>query len=111
MKAALNVLALQGGRRIAVLGEMGELGDSANSMHLELADYAASTEIDNFWLIGKYAESMAARIGNRAEVFETKSDIAYSIPKASDVPICVLLKASRSIALEDVLEIYMRGMH
>jgi UDP-N-acetylmuramoyl-tripeptide--D-alanyl-D-alanine ligase len=111
MKAALNVLALQGGRRIAVLGEMGELGDSANSMHLELADYAASTEIDNFWLIGKYAESMATRIGNRAEVFETKSDIANSIPKASDVPICVLLKASRSIALEDVLEIYKRGTH
>jgi UDP-N-acetylmuramoyl-tripeptide--D-alanyl-D-alanine ligase len=111
MKAALNVLALQDGMRVAVLGEMGELGDLALAMHLEIADYAAASEIENIWLIGAYADAMAEHIGSKAKVFTSKSAIAESLAQMPEQPVCVLLKASRFVALEEVIDILKRGLH
>jgi len=109
MKSALDVLSLDSRYRIAVLGEMGELGDVARREHEELAEYASNKNIEEVWLYGKYAENMAQIIGAKAKVFVSKESIAASLRSIDKLPATVLLKASRFVALEEVLELYQRG--
>ncbi|KZY65800.1 UDP-N-acetylmuramoyl-tripeptide--D-alanyl-D-alanine ligase [Oleiphilus sp. HI0066] len=109
MKAALDVLAAHGGNRIAVLGEMGELGSLAGEMHRELAQYASELPVDEVWLLGNFALEMASELGEKAKVFESKSEIAEALAQLSDLPATVLLKASRFVALEEVIELFRRG--
>ena len=56
MLAALAVLATAspeaGGRRVAVLGDMLELGDTARRLHRELAEPLIAAEVDRVFLIG-----------------------------------------------------------
>ena len=109
MKAGLDVLTVDNSYRIAVLGEMGELGSLAEQMHLELAEYAAKSQIEEIWLIGQYAEQMASRIGSKATVFKTKQAIANALADVKEKPVTVLLKASRFVALEEVANQFKRG--
>lgn len=109
MKAGLDVLAVDDNYRIAVLGEMGELGELAEQMHLELADYAAKSQIEEVWLIGRYAQQMAGRIGSKAAVFNTKQEIANALAEVKENPVTILLKASRFVALEEVVSLFHRG--
>ncbi len=102
MLAALRVLAEQNGRRIAVLGEMGELGNEAETYHLKLADEAAHMPIDRFYLIGPFAKSMADIIGAHAFVKSSKADIARALKDDIKGVSVVLLKGSRSAAMEEV---------
>src|SRR5205807_3993995 len=61
MRAALAVLAATepgaGARRVAVLGDMLELGDASERLHRELAELLAAAELDRVFLIG---QAMAA---------------------------------------------------
>ena len=61
MRAALAVLAATepaaGARRVAVLGDMLELGDASERLHRELAEPLAAAEVDRVFLVG---EAMAA---------------------------------------------------
>ena len=61
VEAALAVLGAvapgPGGRRVAVLGDMLELGDAAPGLHRELAAPLAAAEVDRVFLVG---EAMAA---------------------------------------------------
>lgn len=109
MVAAIDVLALESGLTIAVLGEMGELGADEERLHREVAKHAASSDIDEFWLIGRFAQAMSDVIGERARVFCTKEEIALAMSQIENEPTTVLLKASRFVALEGVIELYMRG--
>ena len=109
MMAGLDVLAVDDCYRIAVLGEMGELGELAHSMHIDVADYAANSAIEEIWLIGQYAEDMAKRIGSKARVFGSKQEIANALLNLQVAPATILLKASRFVALEDVVTMYKRG--
>ncbi|KZZ68159.1 hypothetical protein A3765_18405 [Oleiphilus sp. HI0130] len=109
MKAGLDVLAAEASYRIAVLGEMGELGGLAERLHLELAEYAAQSQIEEIWLIGQFAEQMASRIGSKATVFNSKQAIANALAGVNQNPLTVLLKASRFVALEDVVSLHKRG--
>lgn len=56
MKAAFAVLGAAvpagGGRRVAVLGDMLELGDMAESLHRELAELLAAAKVDRVFLVG-----------------------------------------------------------
>jgi UDP-N-acetylmuramoyl-tripeptide--D-alanyl-D-alanine ligase len=67
MKAAIELLdasPVEGqGRRIAVLGDMLELGDHAPKLHAGLADVIAATSTDLILLAGPEMKALADRIG------------------------------------------------
>ena len=77
MKTALHTLeeltVKQGGRRIAVLGDMAELGNDAVAMHREVGRIAASSNIDILICYGSLSADMAeeARKLNKLKVFHT----------------------------------------
>jgi UDP-N-acetylmuramoyl-tripeptide--D-alanyl-D-alanine ligase len=101
------------GRRVAVLGDMAELGVHSESAHDEVGRRAAELGIGQLFAIGKMASVMAraARDAGLNRVFEfadveTAAAAVKSFVKAGDV---VLLKASRATRLERIAELLRFG--
>ncbi|MFE8925538.1 UDP-N-acetylmuramoyl-tripeptide--D-alanyl-D-alanine ligase [Streptomyces rochei] len=101
-RAALDALAtIEGGRSIAVLGEMLELGADSEAEHRAVGEYAAS-RADVVAAVGEAARPIAAGVGERTVVL---ADTAAAIDwlrghlAAGDV---VLVKASRGARLDEV---------
>lgn len=108
MKASMDVLDLAIGRKVAVLGDMGELGDDASRMHYETGAYASKKGIDLVCAIGTLGKEIAAGASDSGvkEVlwFETKADflaVASEFLKDGDN---VLVKASHGMHLEEIVE-------
>jgi UDP-N-acetylmuramoyl-tripeptide--D-alanyl-D-alanine ligase len=110
MVAALETLCalpLQG-RRVAVLGDMAELGAQSEAAHAEIGRRAAELGIGQLFAVGRMAPVIAAaaraaglsRVIEFADVEAAKSAVK-SFLKAGDV---VLLKASRASRLERIAE-------
>lgn len=55
MRASLDVLKTATGRKIAVLGDMGELGENERQLHYEVGAYAADAGIDALFCVGELA--------------------------------------------------------
>ncbi|NUU21901.1 MAG: UDP-N-acetylmuramoyl-tripeptide--D-alanyl-D-alanine ligase, partial [Streptomycetaceae bacterium] len=101
-RAALDALAaIEGGRRIAVLGEMRELGDGSEAEHRAIGEYAAA-RADVVVAVGEAARPIADGAGERA-VTPGGNDAAVDWLRrhlaAGDV---VLVKASRAALLDEV---------
>ena len=110
MRAALETLCglpLQG-RRVAILGDMAELGAQTEAAHAEIGKFAAELKIGQLFTVGKNsaATAKAARDAGLLRVIEfTDVEAAMKVMtnflKPGDV---VLLKASRSSRLERIAE-------
>ena len=59
MKASIDVLATSEGRKMAVLGDMGELGENEKKLHYEVGEYLAKKEIDVLFCAGELSEEIA----------------------------------------------------
>ncbi len=73
MKASLSVLADVETRKVAVLGDMGELGDGGRELHREVGSYAADLAVDSYILVGELSEEIAEGLkagGSKAEIHE-----------------------------------------
>lgn len=105
-RAALETLAGWPGarRRIAVLGDMLELGADAARLHRETG---AATRDAALWVVGAHAEDYAAgakRAGVETRVFAGKPALAQALRALLQPGTVVLVKASRGAALEEVIE-------
>lgn len=110
MRAGLKTLAgLQiPGRRVAVLGRMGELGPHAESSHREVGGYAAELGLDAVFSVGEEAAlitSQAGASGGSGEYrnFSSHAAVAACLTEWLHEGDAVLLKGSRSAAMEQVL--------
>jgi UDP-N-acetylmuramoyl-tripeptide--D-alanyl-D-alanine ligase len=106
MLAALETLRDFEGRRIAVLGDMAELGAHAKAAHEEVGRHVAESGADHFFAVGKWANVMAkgAREAGLADVDEfidvdEAANAVKNFARAGDI---ILIKASRSTRLERV---------
>jgi UDP-N-acetylmuramoyl-tripeptide--D-alanyl-D-alanine ligase len=72
MRAAIDLLAAsdvaEGGRRIAVLGDMLEMGEYSAAVHRELAEPLGNAGIDDIWLAGPDMASLRDALGDGAGV-------------------------------------------
>jgi UDP-N-acetylmuramoyl-tripeptide--D-alanyl-D-alanine ligase len=97
------------GRRIAVLGDMAELGPHSQAAHEELGRRAAESGVGQLFAAGKWASAIAAgakaaglsRVLEIAEV-GTAAAAVKSFLKSGDL---VLIKASRSARFERIIEL------
>lgn len=109
MAAALELLSsMTGGRRIAVLGDMLELGPIARQSHVNVGRDAARLGIDALVAVGDYASTMTtAAVGAGMSAERTigcrnaseAADVVRRLVEPGDI---VLIKASRGIKLEQV---------
>lgn len=115
MLAALQVLRELPckGRRVAVLGDMAELGSSSESAHAEIGRRAAELGVEQLIAVGKMAGTMvqAARGAGLVRVIElADAEAAASAIKSFLKPgDTVLLKASRSSRLERIAQALKAG--
>ncbi|HUK64513.1 MAG TPA: UDP-N-acetylmuramoyl-tripeptide--D-alanyl-D-alanine ligase [Dongiaceae bacterium] len=104
VRAALETLAgLPARRRIAVLGDMLELGPESARLHRETGATARDAEL---WLVGVHAADWAAgarTAGVTTRVFADKAALAEALAAELGPDVAVLVKGSRGAALEDVL--------
>ena len=91
MRAALDVLSELPGRRVAVLGEMRELGDASESAHHEVRQHAA----------GK--SDVLIKVGEAFGAEPWSDDTPRIIAEQLSPGDTVLLKASRGMALERII--------
>ncbi len=107
MKASLDVLNMGIGRKVAVLGDMGELGPDYAALHRSVGEYAAEIGIDLVCAIGPMSKEIAegaASDGTKALWFETKADFfaqTKDILKDGDN---VLIKASHGMEFPEIVE-------
>jgi UDP-N-acetylmuramoyl-tripeptide--D-alanyl-D-alanine ligase len=101
------------GRRVAVLGDMAELGAHSEAAHEEIGRRAAELGVGQLFAVGKMAPVVArgARDAGLNRVFEfadleTAAAAVKSFVKSGDV---VLLKASRATRLERIAEVLRAG--
>lgn len=111
VRAALAVLSqteASGGRKIAVLGDMLELGGSAEDHHREIGRLLAASGADVAYLVGKLAAFMAeeARTAGFPEVhvLDDASRAAKTVASEVRPGDVILVKASRSVGLDAVVE-------
>lgn len=116
MKASLDVLANALGRKVAIIGDMKELGENENSLHFETGIYASEKSIDMICCIGPLAKYMAegAREAKESQdynehqivcYFETKEDFLAQMNTIIEKGDTILVKASNSMKFTEIVEL------
>lgn len=107
-KAAIDVLKMAIGRKVAVLGNMGELGNNEKELHREVGEYAARHGIDLVCGIGTLAKDIieGAAAGNSTEAlwFETKQEFLAQIKDIIKDGDNILVKASHGMHFPEIVE-------
>jgi UDP-N-acetylmuramyl pentapeptide synthase len=105
MKAAIDVLAHQEGEKILVLGDMGELGADAERMHAEIGAYAKAAGLTKLYCLGELSIGMAREFGVGAKNYATPVAIAEAIRPLLSKGTTVLVKGSRFMKMERVVDL------
>ena len=103
VRAAIDVLALRSGRRILVLGDMAELGSLSRTSHQDVGRYAREQGIDDLFVTGQFAEASGRGFGPEARVFDTREALTEALKEQLDADTTVLVKGSRSAAMDKVV--------
>ncbi|MBZ0220786.1 MAG: UDP-N-acetylmuramoyl-tripeptide--D-alanyl-D-alanine ligase [Candidatus Methylomirabilis sp.] len=112
MAAALKTLADARGRKVAVLGDMLELGNASEREHASIGALAAGLGVDSLVAIGEFSRSTAeaaraAGIENSFG-FASKEEALKALRAVVSDGDTVLVKGSRGVALEEVVEFLKR---
>lgn len=115
MKAAIDLLTMALGRKVAVLGDMFELGERQEVLHGEVGAYGVEKGVDVLICTGElsrhmYEEAVGKKengaFANKTEVyyFETRDDMLGKLPAILKKGDTILVKASHGMQFEKVVE-------
>lgn len=100
---AIEVLAKRQGQRILVLGDLGELGDFAQAHHEEIGRVAREKGIHRVLTCGAHSQFTSEAFGRDAKHFINHQTLAEDLMPYLDDQTTVLIKGSRSAAMENVV--------
>ena len=107
MKASIDVLSGAPGRRIAVLGDMGELGADEKALHAMVGEYFAGKRIDLLFCAGTLSEALAdaARGCSTTEVyyFRDKEELIQKLAAVKKAGDTILVKASHFMGFGEIV--------
>ena len=103
MAAALdNLVLVEADRKVALLGDMRELGDESAAEHAKVLNQVLSMGLDLVCLVGEeFSKAAAGKDGVRC--FATSDDLAVWLKENPVSDATVLVKGSRGIRMEKVL--------
>lgn len=109
MKSSLNVLQDGLGRKIAILGDMGELGEDEAKMHFDVGAHAGTLNIDGVICVGPLCENLAAGIRSVSkdmyvEHFSTIEQFMENLSGLVHKNDTLLVKASHYMHFEKIVE-------
>lgn len=113
MKSAIETLMHTGtGRKVAVLGGMNELGPDSRAYHREVGRFAAAQKVDLVLTAGEKAGDIAAGAaeagGPAVKHFDTREELAEAVGSLLKEGDTVLVKASRSMEMERIVDKIMK---
>lgn len=113
MKMAIQTMSMMKGyfQKVAVLGDMLELGEFSEKFHRELANYLKENGIQKVFFFGEFTKSSfeeALKLECDAKHFDDKKQIADEIKKTIPEGSLILLKGSRKMKMEEIIE-YLKG--
>ncbi len=108
MKAALDVLSEAIGRKVAILGDMGELGADERNLHYETGVYAADHKIDVVIGVGPLSKALVSGAENGAATqaywFPDTAALQAQLPQLIQKNDNVLVKASHAMNFTEIVE-------
>jgi len=104
MQAALNVLAEMPGKKILIMGDMGELGPDGAAFHYKIGQQAASVRIDILLALGESSQQAVAGFGRGGEHFSSLDSLLEKAKSCLDEHSSILVKGSRFMQMERVVE-------
>ncbi|MDR1890353.1 MAG: UDP-N-acetylmuramoyl-tripeptide--D-alanyl-D-alanine ligase [Zoogloeaceae bacterium] len=111
VRAGIDVLTSTVGRQILVLGDMGEIGEASGQYHDEIGGYAKSMGVDRLYALGEASQQAVRNFAGDARSFKTPEALVKSLlaelksMRKSDRPVTVLVKGSRFMHMESVVEL------
>ena len=103
-KAGLDTLSKLSGRRVAVLGDMKELGKDEIALHREVGAYAKELGIDVLIAVGPLSEATAEGFGEGAYYYQNVDRCIDRIERHLHPDDTILVKASHSMQFERIVE-------
>ena len=108
VSVALDSLAMLKRRRVCILGDMGELGETAAKLHYEVGEHAAQKQTDLVIACGTLSKNTAdgAKEAGCENVvyFKNKVELIEALPKLVNRGDAILVKASHSMHFEEIVE-------
>jgi UDP-N-acetylmuramoyl-tripeptide--D-alanyl-D-alanine ligase len=112
MEASLQALSAmtQSKRKIAVLGDMLELGKESKKFHQQVGELASQLKIDHLLLIGAFSSQTrdgavsAGMDKNRVILFDNIPALGKHLKENMSVGDSILMKGSRKMALDKLIE-------
>ena len=102
MRAAIdNFCFMQVPNKMAILGDMRELGEASAEEHQRIADYLQARGLDNVWLVGSEFAQTQCPYRKFADVEEVKHALAEAMPTQH----YILIKGSNGIHLSQLASI------
>jgi len=102
--AAIRVLAATAGRKVLVLGDMGELGESAAELHAGIGAAAKEAGIDRLLALGENSIHAARAFGAGGQHFEYIEDLLAEAENELAPGATLLVKGSRFMQMERVIK-------
>ena len=111
MRAAIDLLSTANGRKVAILGDMYELGERSDDIHREIGEYAVSKGTEVLCCVGKnsknmYSAAMSALTCEMQSVsyFETVDELKKRLPSVLEESDTILVKASHGMKFSDIVD-------
>ena len=109
MKASLDVLATALGRKVAILGDMGELGTDERALHYTVGEHAAEKNIDLLLCVGTLSEEIVKGAKGKnpemnAVLFGNKEELLEKLPELLEKGDSILVKASHFMQFEKIVK-------
>ncbi len=111
VRAAIDVLKSRRGKRLLVLGDMGELGEAAAEMHGEVGVYAQNANLDGVFALGKLTESTVMAMGASGWHFDSIDELVDEVLPQLNANATVLVKGSRFMKMERVVAKLVPNFH
>ncbi len=104
VRAAIAVLAAAQGKKILVLGDMGELGSNAVTLHERIGEEARLAGVDRLFALGELSAATVAKFGKGARHFERIEELVAEVRDQLAENVTVLVKGSRFMQMERVIK-------
>ncbi len=109
LRAGIEVMGSLPGRRVLVLGDMGELGDNEEALHAEAGHEAHSKGIGALYATGPLSRFAVEAFGPRGYHFDTIDALVAALEPELAPDMTVLVKGSRAARMERVVDALAGG--
>lgn len=110
MKASLGVLQDGLGRKIAIIGDMKELGEHEAQLHYEVGEYASALNIDGILCVGSLMKNLAKAVEKTNPNMyiihmDTLDELLTQLPELTKKGDTLLVKASHSMNFAEIVKV------